>query len=108
MVFPLLYSDTFSKFKGTNVKIIGEVVQVLYGSNSVDLRVNITKKGSYSTYYTDTVYVTYYTKPNEDKILDNDIITIYGTAQGDCSYTSIMGAKVILPKIDANFIEINK
>lgn len=32
------------KFKGTNVKIIGEVVQVLYGSNSVDLRVNITKK----------------------------------------------------------------
>jgi hypothetical protein len=96
------------KFKGTNVKIIGEVVQVLYGSNSVDLRVNITKKGSYSTYYTDTVYVTYYTKPNEDKILDNDIITIYGTAQGDCSYTSIMGAKVTLPKIDANFIEINK
>ena len=43
-----------------------------------------------------------------NKILENDIITIYGTAKGDYSYTSIMGAKVTLPKIDADFIEINK
>ena len=44
-----------NNFKGTNVKVTGEVVQALYGSSSVDLRINITKKGTYSPYYTDTI-----------------------------------------------------
>lgn len=95
------------KFKGTNVKITGEVIQALYGSNSVDLRVNITKKGSYSTYYTDTIYVTYYTKPGEDKILEDDIITIYGTSKGDYTYTSTIGATINLPLIEGKYIIIN-
>lgn len=95
-------------FKGTNVKLTGEVVQALYGSNSVDLRVNITKKGNYSTYYTDTVYVVYYPETGEDKILENDIITIYGTSMGDYSYTSTMGAKITLPLISGKYITINK
>lgn len=94
-------------FKGTNVKLTGEVIQALYGTNSVDLRVNITKKGNYSTYYTDTIYVTYKTAPGEDKILEDDIITIYGTSMGDYSYTSTMGAKITLPLISAKYITIN-
>ena len=96
------------KFKGTNVKITGEVVQALYGTNSVDLRVNITKNGHYSTYYTDTIYVIYNTKTGEDKILEDDIITIYGTSMGDYSYTSTIGAKVTLPLISAKYIILEK
>lgn len=94
-------------FKGTNVKLTGEVIQALYGTNSVDLRVNITKKGSYSTYYTDTVYVTYNTKAGEDKILEKDIITLYGTSLGDYTYKSTIGATVNLPLISAKYITIN-
>lgn len=96
------------KIKGTNVKITGEVVQALYGSNSVDLRINITKEGTYTTYYTDTVYVVYYPKDGEDKILENDIVTVYGTTQGDYSYTSTIGAKITLPLISGKYISINK
>lgn len=92
--------------KGTNVKVNGEVIQVTDYNDKIELRVNITKE-EYG-YYTDTIYVTYVPKAGEDKILEDDIITIYGTAQGDYSYTSIMGAKVTLPRIDAKFIEINK
>ena len=95
-------------FKGTNVKVTGEVVQALYGDTSVDLRVNITKKGTYSTYYDDTIYVVYYLESGEDKILEDDIITIYGTSQGDYSYTSTMGAKITLPLISAKYITINQ
>lgn len=95
-------------FKGTNVKITGEVVQALYDTNSVDLRVNITKKGNYSTYYTDTVYVIYTPNIGEDKILEDDIITIYGTSKGDYSYTSTMGSKITLPLIDAKYIVLQK
>lgn len=94
-------------FKGTNVKLTGEVVQAMYGSYSTELRVNITKQGSYSTYYTDTVYVTYYPKEGEGKILEDDIITIWGTSFGDTSYTSTLGATITLPYISAKYIQIN-
>ena len=94
-------------FKGTNVKVTGEVVQALYGTSGVDLRVNITKKGNYSTYYTDTIYVVHYPETGEDKILENDIITIYGTSQGEYSYTSTIGAPITLPLIQGKYIEIN-
>lgn len=94
-------------FKGTNVKVVGEVVQALYGSSGVDLRVNITKQGNYSTYYTDTIYVVYYPENGEDKILEDDIVTIYGTSQGDYSYTSTIGSQVTLPLVYGKYIEIN-
>ena len=96
------------KIKGTKVKLTGEVVQAMYGTYSNSYRVNITKYGSYSTYYKDTVYVTYYPNSGEDKILEDDIITIWGTAEGDYSYTSTMGATITLPYISAEYIEISK
>lgn len=94
-------------FKGTNVKVVGEVVQALYGTSGVDLRVNITKEGTYTTYYTDTIYVVYYPESGEDKILEGDIITIYGTSQGNYTYTSTLGASINLPLIYAKYIELN-
>lgn len=94
-------------FKGTNVKVTGEVVQALYGTSGVDLRVNITKEGTYTTYYTDTIYVVYYPEAGEDKILEGDIITIYGTSQGDYTYTSTLGASINLPLIYGKYIELN-
>ncbi len=96
------------KFKGTNVKLTGEVIQALYGDDDVDLRVNITQKGTYSTWYTDTVYVIYDTEEGEDKILEDDIITIYGTSLGDYTYTSTMGSPITLPLIDGKYITIKK
>lgn len=92
--------------KGTKVKVTGEVIQVTEYNNKIELRVNITKE-EYG-YYTDTIYVTYVPKAGEDKILEDDIVTIWGISEGDYSYTSIMGSKVTLPKIDAKYIEINK
>lgn len=95
-------------FKGTNVKLTGEVVQVMEGLYSNSLRVNITKEGTYTTYYKDTIYVNYVPKEGEDKILEEDIITIYGTAQGDYSYTSTLGATITLPFVDGKYITIEK
>lgn len=96
------------KIKGSKVKLMGKVIQTMYGTLGVNLRVNITKKGSYSTYYTDTIYVTYYPKEGEDKILEDDIITIWGTSYGDTSYTSTIGATITLPYISAKYITINE
>ncbi len=95
-------------FKGTRVKLTGEVIQTMYGTYSTVLRVNITKEGRYTTYYSDTIYVTYYPEAGEDKILEDDIITIWGTSKGDTSYTSTMNATVTLPHIEAKYITINE
>lgn len=96
------------KVKGKNAKLVGKVVQVMTDNNSTNLRVNITKTGTYSTYYTDTIYVVYHPKSGEDKILEDDIITIYGTLQGDCTYTTVLGANITIPNIEAKYITINK
>lgn len=93
------------KVKGEYAVITGEVVQVLEDGNDVNLRVNITEE---SWGYTDTVYVTYVRKSvNEDRILEDDIVTIWGTLEGLFSYESTIGKMVTLPWIDAEYINID-
>ncbi len=87
---------------GTRVKLVGEVIQTIYDGNIVQLRVNITKENGY---YSDTVYVRCIIEG--DRILEDDIITIYGTAMGEVSYTSILGAEITLPYIEAEYVDIN-
>ena len=97
------------KVKGKNVKVTGEVIQVVNNNTSTELRVNITKNEAYSvTSYSDTIYVVYTPKAGEDKILEDDIITIYGISEGDTSYTSSLNIKITLPKINAKYIEIDE
>lgn len=91
--------------KGEYAKLTGEVIQVLESGKSVTLRVDITKD-KYG-YYSDTVYVTYTRKSDtEDRILEDDIITIYGKLGGIETYTSILGAEISLPKIFAEYIDL--
>lgn len=97
-----------NNYKGKRAKFTGEVIQVQEGyNNNVVLRVNITK-GEYGM-WEDTIWVDYkYTNSNESKILENDIINIYGEMQGQKSYTSILGSQVTLPQINAKYISIVK
>lgn len=93
------------KVKGKKVKLTGQVIQTLQGGTSVDLRINITKD-SYG-HYSDTIYALYIPKEGEDKILEDDIITFWGTACGDYSYTSVLGSTITLPFINISYLEIN-
>ena len=108
------YNDiarTPDNFKGKNSKFYGEVVQVTEGIlNSVTLRVGVScTKYEYIEGYScpDIIYVTYKYKDGEPKILEKDMITIYGTIEGLQSYTSVLGAKVTIPKLTAKYITIN-
>ncbi len=88
------------------IKLTGEVVQAMYSSDQVDIRLNITKKGTYSTWYTDTVYVVYEPQKGESKILEDDIITVWGYGLGEHTYESVMGASITLPLISAKYIKV--
>ena len=94
------------KIKGKKVKLTGEVIQTIQGASAVELRINITK-GEYG-YHEDTIYALHIPKEGEDKILEKDIVTIWGIAQGDYSYTSVLGSTITLPFVNVNYLEINK
>lgn len=92
-------------FRGKNIVFTGEVIQVQEGiGNSVTFRVNMTKN-EYGN-YEDTVYCTYSYSDEDSKILEDDIIKIYGECQGDTSYTSIFGQKVTLPEIEIKYFDL--
>lgn len=94
--------------KGKYAKFTGEVIQILEYDDETILRVNVTKQGIYTTYYSDTVYVTYSKANNGNgRILEDDIITMYGILQGTETYESTLGSDVTIPSFEALYIEIN-
>lgn len=99
-----------SQFMGAYAQFTGEVIQAQqssFGSNiSYVLRVNVTKSGSYYTYYSDTVYVTYTATEDAPRILEDDIIIMYGQLRGEKTYTTVMGSSVTLPLFEAEYIDI--
>lgn len=101
-----------NKYVGKLVKLKGEVIQVMEEDLQVTLRVNITYvpfEYSDDGYYEDTVLISYQkSDEDESRILENDIVNIYGVSNGNTSYTSVLGSEVNLPIIDAFIVEISK
>lgn len=94
------------KYKNKMVKFTGQVIQVQDNGSNINLRVNVTK-GQYNI-YEDTIWVNYTYSANEKKILENDIVNLWGETKGTISYTSVLGAKITIPEINARCIELVK
>ncbi len=94
-------------YKGQNLKFKGEVIQCdqSYGT-SYYARVNVTV-GEYG-YYEDTIYVDFEIPEGADRILEYDIVELYGVCQGSETYTSIFGEQITIPSLDALYVELVK
>lgn len=93
------------KYKGKYAKLTGQVSQVLESGSTVVLRVNVTK-GEYDI-WTDTVYVEYLRlNADESRILEDDIVTIYGQLDGIETYTAVLGNEISIPRINAKYIAL--
>ena len=93
-------------YKGQQVKYTGEVVQVIETeSDFVFYRVNVTKDEW--GFYDDTIYVSYLKDEDSTRILEDDIITFYGTLSGLYTYETVLGASVTIPEVSAKYIDIN-
>lgn len=82
----------------------GEVIQVMEEGGVYMLRVNITK-GEYS--WTDTIMVFYEGDGDNNRILEDDMITMYGQLAGMYTYTTVMGSENSVPLLYAEYIDIN-
>ena len=94
---PATYVGTYAKFRG-------EVVQVMEGSGITVLRVNVTQNGY--GYWEDTIYVNYIPDEGDLRILEDDIVTIYGEMMELKTYETVMGSSVTIPQVYAKYIEL--
>lgn len=94
------------QYLGKKAVFKGEVIQVMESGNTVALRVNITK-GKYGI-WDDTIYVQY-TKASSDesRILEDDIVTMYGYLSGMKTYETVMGSTLTIPAFEALYISVN-
>lgn len=88
-------------YNGRKCKIHGSVLQVSEGWFSVTLRV--AENGDYDKVW----YVNYSYSENEDHILEDDWVTVYGECDGTTTYTALLGNKVTIPDVDAEYIVLD-
>lgn len=97
--YPEQYSQKRARF-------FGKVVQVIPSSYSKILRVNVScEKYKYISGYScsDTVYVTYY---GDTRVLENDMINMWGVLTGTKTYTTVIGNALTIPAFTAEYITI--
>ena len=101
------------KYKGNNYVFTGQVIQVVEStwlSDTVTLRINVTEEPyEYieGSNWTDTIYATVEIPDGDDRILEEDIITFWGTCDGLYTYTGLLGNSVSVPKIDIKYYELS-
>ena len=95
-------------YTGNLYTFTGEVLQVVEYSSYTEMRVDVTPVllGGEVMYYEDTIYMVYHPAEGESKILEGDIITIYGQCAGEETYTSIFGETITLPRINIMYYEL--
>lgn len=92
-------------YEGKKVKFTGEVLQVSELTNEIQIRL-ATKPNSWGGYSDDVVYVYFSSDLISSRILEDDVITVYGVARGLHSYTTVMGAEVTLPLIEVEKLDV--
>lgn len=91
------YPDSY---KGDQTSFSGKVLQVIEGYGYTAYR--ISSKGNYDN----VVYVTLDDDEVTVPLIEDDKVTVYGAYAGNYSYTTVMGSKLTIPKVDAERINL--
>jgi hypothetical protein len=92
---PENYQNSILHFRG---KIIQ--VQEVFGDNYI-LRI-ATKNQAYLGYFDDDIYVNY----KGNRLLEDDIVDVWGNFEGLKTYTAILGNQITIPEIKSLQVEI--
>lgn len=86
-------------YKSKKIKFSGKVVQVIEGSYSIQIRFAVN-----SNY--DKILLGEYSKNIvSSRVLEDDIVTIYGTSAGLITYQSTMGGNITIPSVSIDKID---
>ena len=95
-------------YEGTDIMFKAQIMQVME-AEIYDLNVQYLVKVTQGEYgfWEDIVYVDYTRKEGESRLLEDDIITIYGVYKGLYSYETVNGASNTVPLISADYMILN-
>lgn len=90
-------------YAGQLVTFRGKVVQAVQGGLDYALRVNVSR-GKYDIWQ-DTIYVDYRAASGrEPRILDNDVVQLWGEFAGIKSYKAVLGQTIQIPHVVARAV----
>lgn len=94
---------------GDNFVFHGKVLQAmeyetLFSGRTVELRIAVTED-EYG-FWDDVVYSSLSLEEGQDRILDDDMITIWGTCRGLKTYIGVLGSAISVPEISIEYYKI--
>lgn len=92
------------KYIGKPVWFCYQVLQVMEDGDYVGLRV--ATGGAYG-YYDDVIMVTYTRGDKEDRILEDDMITVWGEMGDLYTYETVMGNELSIPHVYGKYVELS-
>lgn len=103
------YKDVFrnsDQYLAKHVVFKGEVFQVIDNGDMYDFIINV-NKDEYG-FYQDSIYASIEKSYFNGRILENDIITIYGRLNELHSYEAVSGQTITIPSMYVRYAELNK
>lgn len=86
---------------GEKIKFSGKVVQLIEGTDEIQLRFAVNDD------YDQIIYVGYSPDIVDQRVLEDDYLTIYGYSIGTISYESTLGGTITIPSSFVEKIEFN-
>lgn len=84
---------------GEKIKFSGKVIQVIEGTDEIQLRFAVNDD------YDQVMYIGYSPDIVDQRVLEDDYLTIYGNSIGTISYESTMGGTITIPASVVEVIE---
>lgn len=93
------------EYRGKYAKFYGKVVQVMQDKSAgkIEYSLRIGTGGSY--YYDNVILCTYTASTNDSRILEDDMVTIYGELRGEYTYETVMGNEITLPFMSVEYVD---
>ncbi len=98
------------KYEGERFIISGEVIQVVEIDDGVLVRMDITYIENIlfeGGYWIDTIIATIPLSKGSDRILEGNVITVWGECKGVYTYETVFGNSLSVPYIGAQYYELN-
>ncbi|MGX7199191.1 hypothetical protein [Enterococcus nangangensis] len=92
---------TPDQYTGNKVTFQGKVIQVMEGDGYTQYRLAVNSD------YDTIALVEIASDKLSTRVLENDIITIYGESMGNITYDSTLGGKITIPAISVNMFNID-
>ena len=86
-------------YMGGKIRLSGKVLQVIEGTDS---HLRVAMNSNYDT----VILVSYDKDKLSYRLLEDDMVTIYGTSQGVYSYEAVSGATITIPWVNADIVDL--